>query len=188
MRKISFSLSIIVLSLLAGCASSAAKNTAEGDCTSVSPGVTYADGLQNLAVKGTASQSSTYHWNWDATPDLAIDGNTDGNYMGHSVSHTLEEQNSWWEVDLGGAYPIEKVVIWNRTDGGWGRRLTNFRVIVLNEDKIPVIEHTYCRSNKSFSPAMIVDMHNKYSGRYVKIMLNGKNYLQLAEVEVFAKK
>ena len=158
-----------------------------GDCVSQSPGSAYANGLVNLATKGTASQSSTGHWSWDAAPGLANDGNSDGDYMGHSVSHTLEEHRAWWQVDLGDVYAIEKIVIWNRTDGGWGKRLSNFNLIVLDSSNNPIFEQTYCRGDKSFSPAMVVDMARITNGRYVKIMLNGKNYLQLAEVEIFAK-
>lgn len=174
--------------LLVGCASSGGNNQASGDCISQSPSVAYADGLINVAKNGSASQSSTGHWSWDATPDLANDGNTDGDYKGHSVSHTLAEHRAWWQVDLGEVYPIEKIVIWNRTDHGWAKRLSNFNLVVLDEANKPVFERTYCRGGKFFSPAMMVDMPKDTSGRYVKVMLNGKNYLQLAEVEVFTKK
>ena len=47
----------------------------------------------------------------------------------HSVENTA---NPWWEVDLGKEYPIDKIVIWNRTDGNLGNRLNNFNLHVLD--------------------------------------------------------
>src|SRR5689334_10655631 len=67
-----------------------------GQCASESPNAAYADGLQNVARLGTASQSSTGHWSWDATPDLAIDGNKDGDYWKHSVAHTQADADGAW--------------------------------------------------------------------------------------------
>jgi hypothetical protein len=50
------------------------------------------------------------------TPGCAIDGNTGGAYPQGSVTDTQAERDVWWEVDLGEACPIERIVIWNRTD------------------------------------------------------------------------
>ncbi|HKI36588.1 MAG TPA: DUF1553 domain-containing protein, partial [Gemmataceae bacterium] len=88
-------------------------------------------GGQNLARKGEASQSST---DYDGPAKLAIDGNTDGDYFrSKSVTHTRIEANPWWEVKLDAPASIEQIVIWNRTDGGTGARLANFRVSVLDD-------------------------------------------------------
>jgi len=93
---------------------------------------------ENLAVKGKATQSST---DYDGPPQLAIDGNTNGHYFeAKSTTHTRAEDNPWWEVDLGATSAIDRIVIWNRTDGGVGTRLNNFRVAVLGEDRKPVWE------------------------------------------------
>src|SRR5262249_8021491 len=40
----------------------------------------------------------------------------------------------WWEVKLAEGKPIDQIVIWNRTDGGVGGRLANFRVQVLDDE------------------------------------------------------
>jgi hypothetical protein len=155
------------------------------DCISTSLPPTYSDGLENFAraPNVSASQSSTGHFGWDATPALAVDGNKDGNYYGHSVAHTLGDNQAWWQVDLGAEREIQKIVVWNRTDG-FGERLTNFRVIVSGGDG-PVVDRTYCPGGKTFSPAMVVDLPRGTRGRSVRVQLNGQNYLQLAEVEVF---
>src|SRR5687767_1331418 len=69
----------------------------------------------NWALTGTASQSSDI----DAvhTGALAIDGNTNGVWAGNSVTHTGNADDPpWWEVDLGEAKPIARVVVYFRTD------------------------------------------------------------------------
>ena len=86
-------------------------------------------GGQNVALKGKATQSST---DYDGPPNLAMDGNTSGDFLKKSVTHTRAEDNPWWEVDLGSEVAIEDVVIWNRTDGGVGTRLAGFKVLALD--------------------------------------------------------
>lgn len=88
----------------------------------------------NLARKGSASQSSVYK---NAQASLAIDGNTEGRYyQANSVTHTaLDGVNPWWEVDLGSERAVDRVVVWNRTDGSYSNRLKGFRLILLDKDR-----------------------------------------------------
>jgi hypothetical protein len=93
---------------------------------------------ENVALKGTAAQSSTAY---GGEAKRAIDGNTEGDFFkGQSVSHTDSQKDPWWEVDLGKSVEIEKVAIWNRSDGGLGSRLADFQVSVLDEERKPVWE------------------------------------------------
>ncbi len=92
----------------------------------------------NVAVRGKATQSSTAY---DGPASRAIDGKTNGAYSDGTSTHTREGTvNPWWEVDLGRAVSIEKIVVWNRTDGAFGDRLANFNVRVLGADRKPVFE------------------------------------------------
>ncbi|MBI4584373.1 MAG: DUF1553 domain-containing protein [Planctomycetes bacterium] len=89
-------------------------------------------GGADLARAGSADQSST---DYDGPAALAIDGNTDGRYAeAKSTTHTKNEKDPWWEVDLGEAKPIDQIVIWNRADGGAEitKRLSGFRLLVLD--------------------------------------------------------
>jgi hypothetical protein len=96
-------------------------------------------GGENVARSGKANQSSTA---FDGPAHLAIDGNTDGNYAVKSTTHTNSEANPWWEVRLAKAVPIDQIVVWNRTDGGLGFRLANFRVLVLDDARKVVWQQT----------------------------------------------
>lgn len=85
---------------------------------------------QNIGPTGRASQKETAH---GGDAQRAIDGKTSGTFGDGTSTHTPEGKNNpWWEVDLGSERPIEKIVIWNRTDGDLGQRLSNFTLSVLN--------------------------------------------------------
>ena len=95
-------------------------------------------GDQNIARQGTASQSSTA---FDGPANLAIDGNTDSDYAHKSTTHTGNETAPWWELDLGGDRPLDRVKLWNRTDGALFSRSANARIQVLDAARKPVWEH-----------------------------------------------
>ncbi|EMI45165.1 planctomycete cytochrome C domain protein [Rhodopirellula sp. SWK7] len=95
----------------------------------------------NVALQGTASQSSNYT---SGAASLAIDGNTEGDYRkANSVTHTsLNGQNPWWEVDLGSEHSVESIVVWNRTDNGLQNRLDGFRLTLLDKDRNTLQQET----------------------------------------------
>ncbi|WP_437187577.1 DUF1553 domain-containing protein [Planctomicrobium sp. SH668] len=92
-------------------------------------------GESNIALGKVATQSST-DFNGDA--GRAVDGNTSGNFESdQSVTHTRKELGAWWEVDLGEEQPIDRIRVWNRTDGV-AARLHDFDVEVLDAERNPV--------------------------------------------------
>jgi hypothetical protein len=93
------------------------------------------DGAENVALKGTAKQSSV---DYEGEAKRAIDGNTNGHYFeANSTTHTKIEANPWWEVDLGENKRIERISLWNRTDGGdaIGSRLAGYKVAILDAER-----------------------------------------------------
>jgi hypothetical protein len=93
----------------------------------------------NIAPQGKAVQSST---DFDGPANLANDGNTNGDYNAKSVTHTKAEDNPWWEIDLGRLQPVERVAVWNRTDGGAPilERMKGVRLKLLDEARKVVEE------------------------------------------------
>lgn len=88
-------------------------------------------GGNNVARAGHAEQSST---DFNGPAAKAIDGNTNGDYFAaNSTTHTRGESNPWWEVKLAETQPVDRIVVWNRTDGGASVRLANFRIQVLDD-------------------------------------------------------
>tara|TARA_R110002073_G_scaffold65408_36_gene163554 strand:+ start:2970 stop:6491 length:3522 start_codon:yes stop_codon:yes gene_type:complete len=91
-------------------------------------------GDQNVALSGTVTQSST---GFNGPAEFAIDGNTSGNFQDRSVTHTQIEDNPWLEVDLGAPHPVDRIGLWNRTDGGGGisGRLAGYTLQLLDQDR-----------------------------------------------------
>jgi putative heme-binding domain-containing protein len=94
-------------------------------------------GGRNVARQGKASQKSTANGG-DAAK--AIDGNTSGKFADGGQSHTEASSNPWWEVDLKAGFPIESIVVHNRTDAGFGKRLNGFTLKVLDKDRKVVFQ------------------------------------------------
>jgi len=131
---------------------------------------------KNVALGKTATQSST---GYGGTADRAVDGNIDGVFNDNSVTHTNSQAGAWWMVNLGSAFTISSIEIYNRTDG-YMDRLSDYTVTILNGSQNVVwSNHQTTYPN----PVTQIDAGGT-SGQYVRIQLTGTNYLSLAEVKV----
>jgi hypothetical protein len=86
----------------------------------------------NVAEGKPASQSST---GWGGLASRAVDGNTSGNYWENSTTHTNDYESPWWQVELEGTYPVQRIRIFNRTDC-CGGRLNEATLYLLNGDRV----------------------------------------------------
>jgi hypothetical protein len=128
---------------------------------------------RKLNLRGRhVSQSSTAH---GGKAQRAVDGNNNGNYAKQSVTHTKKESKPWWQVDLGNRMAISKVVVWNRVDC-CASRLNNFAVYVDGSKCSGTINKA---QRKNTIPC------NGKKGRKVKVQLQRRDYLSIAEVEVY---
>lgn len=148
--------------------------------------------LVNLAVlpSASATQSSVYGSYFQA--NLARDGNADGDWRNGSVTHTEMEVDPWWEVDLGDVRSIDHLLLWNRTDC-CADRLSAYHVFlsetpftssnVADLRQAPGVEHhVYSEAPR---PTQRIEITRP--ARYVRVQLDGANYLSLAEVEVYGR-
>nr|XP_046256753.1 fucolectin-like isoform X2 [Scatophagus argus]XP_046256754.1 fucolectin-like isoform X2 [Scatophagus argus] len=136
----------------------------------------------NIAKDGKVTQSSLYG---DGVPERAIDGNRASNWQQGSCTHTQEDENPWWRLDLLKTYKINTVTITNRNDcchdriNGAEIRIGNS----LNDNgntnpRCAVISSIERGTSKIF-------VCNGMEGRYVNIVIPGRReYLTLCEVEV----
>ncbi|MBD3675271.1 MAG: c-type cytochrome [Planctomycetaceae bacterium] len=84
----------------------------------------------NFAPQGKATQSETAH---GGIANRALDGNKSGRYGDGGQTHTPEgKPNPWWQLDFGAEKVIEKIVVWNRTEGNLSNRLDGFTLKVLD--------------------------------------------------------
>ncbi|MGJ8638236.1 MAG: discoidin domain-containing protein [Opitutaceae bacterium] len=133
--------------------------------------------VTNVALNGTASQSSTAY---SGVESRAIDGNTNGAWSGGSVTHTSNEYQAWWQVDLGNSYDIHALRIYGRNSNK--TRLSRYFVKIL-DSSFNEVWSNYQAGYPDLSTYLRAD---GASGRYVMIQLEGTNPLSLAEVQVLS--
>uniref|UniRef100_A0A673CUN9 F5/8 type C domain-containing protein n=1 Tax=Sphaeramia orbicularis TaxID=375764 RepID=A0A673CUN9_9TELE len=138
---------------------------------------------QNIARLGKVTQSSLYG---NAAPERAIDGNTASNWAQGSCTHTQNDHQPWWRLDLQNTYQINSVVITNRRDC-CSQRLNGAEIHIGNSlsdngnanPRCTVISSIAAGTSQSFAC-------NGMVGRYVNIVIpRRREYLTLCEVEVY---
>jgi hypothetical protein len=136
----------------------------------------------NVALGKPATQSSTYPPTYAPncfTADKAVNGNTNGVDNRCSMTHTLLNAGAWWQVDLQAEYQINSIDLWNRTDC-CSDRLNNFDVRISRDGQ------TWTNFYYPGVAPTLLNTPINAVGRYVRVQLRGTNYLQLAEVQVWA--
>ncbi len=119
-------------------------------------------------------------------------GGCDGVTNGKWGFHTGEENNPWWQVDLGKVSPLSQVRVWNRADSeDIAARAANFMVLLSSDGK--EWREAYRHNGQVFygyrmpdrSP-LVVKLTNA-EARFVRIQLPGTTFLHLDEVEVIGR-
>ncbi len=148
----------------------------------------------NVAPGGTATQSSTVN---NGIAPRAIDGATDGVFDHGSVIHTdPADPFPWWEVDLGAAFELDRIVLWNRIDPciGCMERLSNFKAAVLDESRTEAFAESFFTDFTGFADTtdegFEIALPPGTAGRFVRIEIlgpgtSGETILNLAEVQAF---
>ncbi|XP_078667082.1 uncharacterized protein LOC144908968 isoform X1 [Branchiostoma floridae x Branchiostoma belcheri] len=153
-----------------------------------SPGV-------NVALGKTAFQTTTvgYHvpsmgLQLSGEARLAVDGNTNGNFIENSCTHTDGEDNPAWWVDLGQSYPVIRVVIFNRMDSCCSERLNPFNIHIGGSSQVTANPKCGGDHRIDLSEPSISISCQEMLGRYVGIRLTGSQSraMNLCEVQVFS--
>ncbi|XP_040020954.2 uncharacterized protein LOC120810467 [Gasterosteus aculeatus] len=141
---------------------------------------------ENVAMRGKASQSSRIDSGFSAAYN-SIDGNRNPHFKSGSCSHTMQQTNPWWRVDLLHPYMVTSIIISNRADC-CKERLNGAKVHVGNslDDNgaaNPVVA-TVDRTDQGSTITLTLNKH--VEGRYVTVVLPGSGkILTLCEVEVY---
>ncbi len=85
-----------------------------------------ADWLRQAVVRSLPSLGTQITTQQDAA------GGCDGVIDGHFGFHTQQEENPWWQVDLGQSLPLDRIVIYNRGDGV-AERAAHLQVLVSDD-------------------------------------------------------
>jgi hypothetical protein len=159
--------------------------------------IVYASPSNDLALAGTATQSSWPSWAPGQGPGAAIDGNRYGGVddaPSYSFIHTDFNVNPWWEVTLAAPADIGSIIVFNRTDvDDIGIRLNPFTVEVFNGATLAWSSGTIT----TFTPDIILGGGQargqtfavpSVTGNIVKVthIAPSGDFLNIAEVEVYS--
>ncbi|KAK1799075.1 hypothetical protein P4O66_007341 [Electrophorus voltai] len=143
----------------------------------------------NLALKGRATQSSLKKGDSAGfgLAQHAIDGNRNPDLNKGSCSHTEQEKDPWWRIDLLGKHFITSVSLTNRGDC-CANRLNGTVIHVGNSLKSEGQKNAVCAKVSSLCAGQTKTFFCRrlIEGRYVTIVVPGENrILTLCEVEVY---
>jgi hypothetical protein len=147
----------------------------------------------NLALKRNAIQSSTYT-DAGATMGIAsnaVDGFQTSEFSWSKCSCTNDELSPWWAVDLGQETPVGRVRIINRNI--LPERLSNFYIGLTNvspwTSAPSLARSSICKFTVANPPAGVPTDYTcdpgTEPGRYLFVMLRGKNFLTICELEAY---
>ena len=176
-------------------ADAAAIFSASGACTAL-PALPTPPASQNIALGGTATQSSMYVNSpptaaggpYDA--GRAIDGlftcDSDLNNATSSKSMAVTtSEMGWWMLDLGAASLVYEVKVYGRFVTTQLSQSTNLMVRVGNSSASGGAANTACTTDAIFAPFTGVGIVCNMFGRYVSVMRTTVDLLSLCEVQVF---
>jgi hypothetical protein len=115
----------------------------------------------------------------------AVDGIKDGKWG----FHTQIEDQPWWQVDLQQRVALDRIVMYNRCDGGFAARTDRIQVLLSDDGQQfrPVYQHDGITFfGHTDGPPLQVSLDGA-TARYVRLQLPGRTYFHLDEVEVYAR-
>ncbi len=121
-------------------------------------------------------------------PEEDAAGACDGVKTGQWGFHTENEDHPWWQIDLGKPTSLDRVLLYNRCDGGFASRAA--RLVILLSDDAKTFRQVYRHDGTSFlgfpdKKPLSVSLDGA-KARYLRIQLPYKSYFHLDEVEIFA--
>jgi len=142
--------------------------------------------IENEWIRSDLLRLRSGHSGWTIQPHEDARGGCDGKITGRWGFHTALEANPWWQVDLGGVFPIDRVVLHNRCDA-CGDRNRSIEVL-LSEDgsqwhKVYQHDGTLFYGGQ-VGPPLVVKLGGRQA-RWIRVQLPGSTFLHLDEVEVF---
>jgi F5/8 type C domain len=163
---------------------------------------------KNLALKVnnpkvTATQSSVSEWaqqKWYGVAANAIDGELIGDNL-NKIAETKNETDSWFEVDLGAYYKINRIVIYPRAEACCQWFKSGYLIVtdqptgnapITDEAKIKASANFNKFLDPAFGPLQNTGIPKEREistdgsiGRYVRIQIKGSQPIQLSEIQIF---
>jgi cytochrome c553 len=154
------------------------------DEPAVTPEQLQVDWLRQLELRYSRDASAAGDVSVTEDAVGAVDGVKDGKWG----FHTANEAQPWWRVDLQQVVPIDRIVLFNRCDGGFASRAGRI-IVSLSEDGRTFVE-AYQHDGTTFlgfgaGKPLSVDLRGQRA-RFVRLQLPGTSYFHLDEVEIYA--
>ena len=147
--------------------------------------------VTNVAVGKTATQSSVAP-GYSRSDDPAQDarGAISGDVTGGFGFHTGEQENPWWQVDLGGPHLIREVVIHNRVDQPEHQdRALPLEIWVSDDGMSFRLSHLrYERFGGKDGEPLRWSPEGREQGRFVRLTVPRRTCLHLDEVEIHGRR
>ncbi|XP_068585933.1 fucolectin-1-like [Cebidichthys violaceus] len=140
---------------------------------------------ENLAIQGKATQSSLTS---AGMAYYAIDGNRATKWSQASCTHTNQDFNPRWRVDLGKTHKVFSVNITNYLDPNL--QLVGAEIRIGNSLENNGNSNPRCAVISRISPGFTENFQcNGMDGRYVNIVIPGRSeHLSLCELEVYGSR
>uniref|UniRef100_A0A8C9Y0C2 Si:ch211-215k15.4 n=1 Tax=Sander lucioperca TaxID=283035 RepID=A0A8C9Y0C2_SANLU len=140
---------------------------------------------ENLALQGKATQSSLYMF---GAAYNAIDGNNGSRWDDGSCTHTNNNIDPWWRLDLRKTHKVFSVKITNRDEDA--ERLNGAEIRIGDSLANFGNSNTRCAVITSIPAGGVGEFKcNGMDGRYVNIVIPGREeFLSLCEVEVYGSR
>ena len=129
----------------------------------------------------------------EVTTQLDAAGGCDGIKTGRFGFHTASgEIDPWWQVDLGKPTRLDRVVVFNRTDGR-PERTSKIKILVALDPKSAEFETVYEHNGGAFygvkeKRPLVVDLSEKdVIARIVRLCVPGRCSFALDEIEVYGR-
>jgi hypothetical protein len=141
----------------------------------------------NLAVGKPARQSSVSPWSLHPSAELDAAGAVSGKLTGRYQFHTGEDDDPWWQVDLGRREQICEIRVFNRLDVGAFR--ARHLSLSLSDDGLAWREIFRKMDDAIFGGVDGAPLRwlaiSPVVGRFLRIALIGRGILHLDQVEVY---
>ena len=143
-----------------------------------------ADWLRQVPLRYSPSGSATILPEEDAMG--GNDGVKDGKNVGYYGFHTDQQQDPWWQVDLGSRTKLSRVVIYNGSTQADAKRALALSLRLSDDGQkwTEVYRHDgsmFCGPNQPLNVPL-----PGTQARYVRVQLPYVEYLHLDEIEVYA--
>ena len=140
---------------------------------------------ENVALHGLATQSSASPWSRDPDRSTDAQGANNGQIDGQLGFHTAEEDEPWWQVDLGEQCRLTEIRLYNRLN--FADRLSRFFIHASDDGRNWTLLHhkddDRVFGDKELTPYK-VELPPDTAARFVRVTLEGFGFLHFCECEI----